>query len=60
MLVYDAGLLGIELKRLQDAYTDAGVHDGSTPQPPTLSPPSPLAGGRPSNGKVWVEYLAET
>ncbi|TFK65444.1 hypothetical protein BDN72DRAFT_196191 [Pluteus cervinus] len=44
---------------LGDAYSDAGVHDGSSPQPPTLSPPSPFAGGRPSNGKVWVEYLAE-
>ncbi|PPR06184.1 hypothetical protein CVT24_000726 [Panaeolus cyanescens] len=41
-----------------DAYSDSGVHNGSSPSPAFLVPPSTSAGGRPSNGPVWVEYLA--
>ncbi|KAF9035124.1 carbohydrate esterase family 16 protein [Panaeolus papilionaceus] len=41
-----------------DAYTDNGVHNGSQPGPASLVPPSTTAGGRPSNGPVWAEYLA--
>lgn len=42
----------------QDSFTDVGVHNGGTPAPAVVSPPNPLAGGRMSNGPVWIEYLA--
>ncbi|KAJ8456852.1 hypothetical protein ONZ45_g18553 [Pleurotus djamor] len=41
-----------------DAWTDGGAHDGAPLPPPVLSPPSPYAGGRATNGPVWVENLA--
>lgn len=42
-----------------DAYTDGGVQDGSPLGPAILSPPDPKAGGRMSNGPVWVENIAK-
>lgn len=42
----------------QDSYTDGGVEDGSPLSPAVLVPPNPKAGGRSSNGPVWVENLA--
>ncbi|KAF8885774.1 hypothetical protein BD779DRAFT_1611877 [Infundibulicybe gibba] len=41
-----------------DSYTDGGVHDGSPLLPAILDPPNPMAGGRVSNGPIWVENLA--
>ncbi|KAF8079160.1 carbohydrate esterase family 16 protein [Lyophyllum atratum] len=43
-----------------DAYSDGGVQDGSPLQPAILLPPNPMAGGRMSNGPVWVENLAKS
>ncbi|KAG6911268.1 hypothetical protein DXG01_002106 [Tephrocybe rancida] len=42
-----------------DGYSDNGVRDGSVAKAPVLTPPNPKAGGRPSNGLVWVEHLAQ-
>jgi len=42
-----------------DSYTDGGVDNGSPLKPAVVSPPNPFAGGRWSNGPVWVEALAE-
>lgn len=42
----------------QDSYTDGGKSDGSPLDPPILVPPSPLAGGRSTNGLTWVEHVA--
>lgn len=44
---------------IKDSYTDGGVRDGSPLKPAVLSPPNPKAGGRVSNGPVWVENLAK-
>ncbi|KAL9709107.1 hypothetical protein Ac2012v2_007457 [Leucoagaricus gongylophorus] len=41
-----------------DSYTDGGKDDGSPLNPPILVPPSPLAGGRSTNGLTWVENVA--
>ncbi|KAI0318727.1 carbohydrate esterase family 16 protein [Amylostereum chailletii] len=41
-----------------DSYTDGGKHDGSPLLPAVLIPPSPRAGGRVTNGPVWVEGVA--
>ncbi|KAF9444267.1 carbohydrate esterase family 16 protein [Macrolepiota fuliginosa MF-IS2] len=41
-----------------DSYTDGGKDDGSPLDPPVLVPPSPLAGGRSTNGLTWVELVA--
>lgn len=45
---------------IKDSYTDGGVRDGSPLKPAVLSPPNPRAGGRLSNGPVWVENLASS
>ncbi|KAG6331802.1 hypothetical protein ID866_7287, partial [Astraeus odoratus] len=42
-----------------DSYTDGGRHDGEHLAPAVMIPPDPFAGGRSTNGKVWVEYLAD-
>ncbi|KAG5219704.1 carbohydrate esterase family protein [Salix suchowensis] len=42
----------------EDSWTDGGAHDGEPLPPPILTPPNPRAGGRASNGPVWVEKLA--
>ncbi|KAF8644260.1 hypothetical protein AX16_008615 [Volvariella volvacea WC 439] len=41
-----------------DEYTFGGANDGGKLPPPVLNHPNPRAGGRLSNGPVWVEYLA--
>ncbi|KAF8644241.1 hypothetical protein AX16_008596 [Volvariella volvacea WC 439] len=41
-----------------DDYTFGGASDGGDLPPPTVVHPNPRAGGRLSNGPVWVEYLA--
>lgn len=46
------------IRASKDAYTDGGVSDGSPLKPAVLIPPNPMAGGRVSNGPVWVENLA--
>ncbi|KAJ3558213.1 hypothetical protein NM688_g1057 [Phlebia brevispora] len=42
-----------------DSYTDGGRQDGSPLDPPILHPPDPGAGGRSTNGKVWIEHVAD-
>ncbi|CAE6477649.1 unnamed protein product [Rhizoctonia solani] len=41
-----------------DSYTAGGVRDGSKLAPAVLKPPSPKAGGRTTNGPVWIENIA--
>ncbi|CAE6509432.1 unnamed protein product [Rhizoctonia solani] len=41
-----------------DSYTAGGVNDGSPLAPPVIIPPSPKAGGRTTNGPVWIENIA--
>ena len=43
----------------QDSYTDGGRHDGGYLAPAVVVPPDTFAGGRSTNGKVWVEHLAD-
>jgi len=55
---------GIDLKSIKtivsfgDSYTDGGKHDGSPLLPPIVIPPNPEAGGRSTNGPVWIEDIA--
>ncbi|KAH9934464.1 uncharacterized protein BXZ73DRAFT_76952 [Epithele typhae] len=41
-----------------DSYTDGGREDGGPLPPPVITPPNPEAGGRATDGRVWVEHLA--
>ncbi|KAJ3739788.1 carbohydrate esterase family 16 protein [Lentinula detonsa] len=41
-----------------DSYTSGGTFNGAVLPPPVLSPPNPNAGGRITNGALWVENLA--
>lgn len=41
-----------------DSFTDGGRHDGGPLEPAVMIPPSVLAGGRSTNGPVWVEGIA--
>ncbi|KAJ3757210.1 carbohydrate esterase family 16 protein [Lentinula raphanica] len=41
-----------------DSYTSGSIFNGSALPPPVLSPPNPNAGGRITNGPLWVENLA--
>ncbi|KAI0318729.1 carbohydrate esterase family 16 protein, partial [Amylostereum chailletii] len=41
-----------------DSYTDGGIRNGSKLLPPVLIPPDPEAGGRITNGPVWIENIA--
>ncbi|KAI5990304.1 hypothetical protein F5J12DRAFT_863153 [Pisolithus orientalis] len=56
---------GLDMRRYKtivsfgDSYTDGGRRDGGPLAPPVVIPPDPFAGGRSTNGKVWVEHLAE-
>jgi hypothetical protein len=45
---------------VQDSYTDGGGnHDGSPLAPPILMPPNSEAGGRSTDGKLWIENIAD-
>ena len=45
---------------VQDSYTDGGGnHDGSPLAPPIIIPPGAEAGGRSTNGKLWIENIAD-
>ncbi|KAH7929272.1 hypothetical protein BV22DRAFT_1102562 [Leucogyrophana mollusca] len=56
---------GIDLSRFTtivsfgDSFTDGGKHDGSPLLPPILAPGELFAGGRSTNGRVWVENIAD-
>ncbi|TBU25767.1 hypothetical protein BD311DRAFT_763818 [Dichomitus squalens] len=56
---------GVDLKRIKtivafgDSYTDGGRDDGGPLSPAVVVPPDAEAGGRSTNGKVWVEHLAD-
>lgn len=41
-----------------DSYTSGGYRNGSTLPPPVLNPPSPQAGGRVTDGRVWIEDIS--
>jgi hypothetical protein len=41
-----------------DSYTSGGYANGSTLPPPVLIPPNPKAGGRTTNGRVWIEDIS--
>ena len=45
---------------LQDSYTDGGgKRDGTPLAPPIIIPPNAQAGGRSTNGKLWIENVAD-
>jgi hypothetical protein len=45
---------------LQDSYTDGGgKRDGTPLAPPIIIPPNAQAGGRSTNGKLWIENIAD-
>ncbi|OSC99273.1 carbohydrate esterase family 16 protein [Trametes coccinea BRFM310] len=56
---------GVDLKRIKtivafgDSYTDGGRDDGGPLAPPVVVPPDAEAGGRSTDGKVWVEDIAD-
>ncbi|KAI0672068.1 hypothetical protein C8Q78DRAFT_1068709 [Trametes maxima] len=56
---------GVDLKSIKtivafgDSYTDGGRDDGGPLAPPVVIPPDALAGGRSTDGKVWVENIAD-
>ncbi|KIK71568.1 carbohydrate esterase family 16 protein [Collybiopsis luxurians FD-317 M1] len=41
-----------------DSYSSGGMINGSALPPAVLSPPNPNAGGRMTNGPLWIEHLA--
>lgn len=41
-----------------DSFTDGGRHDGGPLEPAVMIPPDVFAGGRSTNGPVWVEGIA--
>lgn len=43
-----------------DSYSSGDKTDGSPLSPPVMNPPNPNAGGRVTNGRLWVERLAQT
>ncbi|TFK82714.1 carbohydrate esterase family 16 protein [Polyporus arcularius HHB13444] len=56
---------GIDLTRIKtivafgDSYTDGGRQDGGPLPAPVITPPDAEAGGRSTDGKVWVEDIAD-
>lgn len=57
----NAGLLPIvqykTIVAFGDSYTAGGVSTGGPLKPAVVVPPNPHAGGRASNGPIWVEDL---
>jgi len=59
----NAGLNLAEMKTIVsfgDSYTDGGRHDGGPLAPAVVIPPNPFAGGRSTNGLLWVEDIADS
>ncbi|TBU43271.1 hypothetical protein BD309DRAFT_980782 [Dichomitus squalens] len=54
-----AGAVHLSVSGHKDSYTDGGRQDGGPLPPPVITPPDAEAGGRSTNGRVWVEDLAE-
>ncbi|THU91551.1 hypothetical protein K435DRAFT_673863 [Dendrothele bispora CBS 962.96] len=57
----NAGLVPQSFKTIVsfgDSYTDGGIDNGSALLPPVLIPPNTEAGGRSTNGPVWIEGVA--
>ncbi|KNZ74744.1 hypothetical protein J132_06285 [Termitomyces sp. J132] len=57
----NAGIVPNDIKTIVsfgDSYTDGGHDDGGPLDPPIVYPPSTLAGGRSTNGLLWVEQVA--
>lgn len=58
----NAGLLPLSsyktIVTFGDSYTAGGVRDGSTLASPVVIPPNPKAGGRTTNGRVWIEDIS--
>lgn len=52
-------LCHIQPTHSQDSYTDGGRDDGGPLALPVVVPPDAEAGGRSTNGKVWIEHIAE-
>ena len=46
-------------RHCQDSYTDGGRDDGGPLAPPIVIPPDAEAGGRSTDGKVWIENIAD-
>ncbi|GJJ13571.1 hypothetical protein Clacol_007826 [Clathrus columnatus] len=57
----NAGLLPLQryktIVAFGDSYTDGGTRDGGSRAPAIVIPPNPKAGGRTTNGPVWVEDI---
>ncbi|GJJ13573.1 hypothetical protein Clacol_007828 [Clathrus columnatus] len=57
----NAGLLPLQRYRtivaFGDSYTDGGTRDGGLRAPAIVIPPNPKAGGRTTNGPVWVKDI---
>lgn len=58
----NAGLLPLSsyktIVTFGDSYTSGGVDNGSTLAPAVVIPPNPKAGGRTTNGPVWIEDIS--
>ncbi|KAF8829563.1 carbohydrate esterase family 16 protein [Lentinula edodes] len=57
----NAGIVPTSIKTIVsfgDSYTDGGVDNGSALLPPVLIPPNDEAGGRSTNGPVWIEGVS--
>ena len=50
-------LIRLVLSLFQDSYTDGGRQDGGSLVPAVIIPPNAQAGGRSTNGPVWVEDI---
>ncbi|KAJ3784559.1 hypothetical protein GGU10DRAFT_357546 [Lentinula aff. detonsa] len=57
----NAGIVPSSIKTIisfGDSYTDGGIDNGSALLPPVLIPPNDEAGGRSTNGPVWIEGVS--
>ncbi len=58
MSLWVAGIADVR-PLIQDSYTDGGRQDGGPLPAPVITPPDAEAGGRSTDGKVWVEDIAD-